>query len=146
MEPVLLNCLAPIAFLLVLAAAVVVSMRRWPSVWPEPLLETGFQVENWSLSQVERARMWLWPQPDEPLDSLQRRLRQSRASFSRWSSAPRNRLSLNVAAGAIAAILIGLMGLARAPVSLWNQASFPVIAAAVAIFLLDLLNRRRTDL
>ena len=144
MQPIMLNCLSPLAVLLALAAVVVVSMRRWPALWPEPALAIGFNAQSWSLSQVERARLWLRPHPDEPLDALQRRLRRAGDSVVRWSEEPRNKLTLYVAAGSLFAILAGLIGLSQPVGGLWNRFAVPLVAAAATVFLLDLVNRRRT--
>ena len=97
-------------------------MRRWPALWPEPVLDARLQRRDWSLSQVERARLWLRPHPDEPLDAFQRRLRRAGDAVIRWSEEPRNKLTLYVAAGSLLAILVGLIGLSQ-PVGGFGTAS-----------------------
>lgn len=146
MPPLFLQCLTPVIGITALLSVVVVSMHRWPTLWPETLLAVALRIESRLLAKLEQVRRWFRPQRGDSLDAVQLRIRQSRLQFGRWAAVPSNRLTLKVAIGSFVAAVIGLVGLFMPESSLWNRAAFPILAVAVAVFVLDTVSRRRRDL
>ena len=146
MQPFLLNCFAPLLGILLVAVLALATMRLWPNLWPPSVLRHAERYEEWLLSEVERGQLWLWPEPEAPLDSVQRRLRSSRGAFERWAAVPYNRLTMFVTSGAAVVILFAVVGLTRPDGTFWRSISAPVLVVVSAVYVWDVLYRQRVSM
>jgi len=146
MQPPLLNCLAPIVGLLLVGLVAFATMRLWPEFWPAPVVARVVRFQEWLLAEVERVRLWLWPEPEAPLDSMQRRLRSTRSTYDRWAAVPYNRLTLAVNVSAVLLVVIALTGFTMPDGTLAHTMSGPLLAVILAVYLWDILYRQRVSM
>jgi hypothetical protein len=142
----LLQCLAPLVLVPALLIGAVISIHRWPNLWPASAPQLVARVEARLQEGANRFRRWFAPRRGDPLDPVQLRIRQTYGQYKVWAESPANRLTLRVGIGSTIGFAAGIAGLFMPQGSLWQRAAMPVLAVTATVYLLDYLYRRRTDL
>ena len=140
------QCLAPLILVPALLVGAVLSIHKWPNLWPDSVRRLAVRGEARLGQWLEGVRRWFAPRRGDVLDPVQLRMRQAQGRYKDWSGVPTNRLTLQIGLGTGIAGIFGLAGLFANPESLWNRAALPVVAVAATVYLVDFVYRRRSEL